>query len=321
MMQMTHYMILSIIMLFLVIILMMISVAFLTLFERKMMGLFHYRKGPNKTGLTGILQPFSDAMKLLSKEFFLPYKANLYLYLTSPMMMFILISLMWLIYPFMTNLINFNFNSLFFLSIMSMGVYSMMIMGWSSNSTFSMIGAIRSIAQSISFEVTFAISLLIMMNMINSLNLINFFYYSKYLMLMFMFYPMIIILMISMLAELNRTPFDLSEGESELVSGFNIEYGSSKFTLIFLSEYSSLLLMMMMLNMIFFNINMLNLKFYLNLILMIFFITWIRMTFPRIRYDKLMYLCWFFLLPFCLINYMMLLTFFKMPLDLIMIMN
>nr|WCB99528.1 NADH dehydrogenase subunit 1 [Meteorus sp. 1 XHS-2023a] len=314
--QMSFYMMCSMMMLFLVIILMMVSVAFLTLFERKIMGIFHYRKGPNKIGLTGFLQPFSDAMKLLSKEFFLPFKSNSIIYILSPMFMLILMILMWMIYPFFSNLLSFNLNTLFFLTIMSMGVYSLMLMGWSSNSSFSMLGAIRSIAQSISYEVIFAITLLIIMNMINSMNIFYLTKFSKFLILILLFYPISFILMISILAEINRTPFDLSEGESELVSGFNVEYGSSKFTLIFLSEYSSLLFMMFIFNLIFFNNNLLSFLFYMNLILMIFILTWIRVTLPRIRYDKLMFFCWFFLLPFSLINYSMYLTMVKLPMDL-----
>nr|YP_010003287.1 NADH dehydrogenase subunit 1 [Meteorus pulchricornis]ACY09471.1 NADH dehydrogenase subunit 1 [Meteorus pulchricornis]QHS69751.1 NADH dehydrogenase subunit 1 [Meteorus pulchricornis]WCB99554.1 NADH dehydrogenase subunit 1 [Meteorus pulchricornis] len=317
MLQNSHYIISSLLMFILVILFIMVSVAFFTLFERKMMALFHYRKGPNKIGIMGLMQPFSDAMKLLSKEFFLPFMSNFMIYMLSPMFMIIISIMMWMIYPFLTNMLNFKMNTLFFLCIMSMGVYSLMLMGWSSNSSFSMIGAIRSIAQSISYEVIFTITLLIMMCMINSLKLNNLLNYSKYLMLLILFYPIMMILLISMLAEINRTPFDLSEGESELVSGFNVEYGESKFTLIFLSEYATLLLMMYLITMIFFSLNYLNIMFYMLFFMNLFLITWIRMTFPRIRYDMLMFICWFFFLPLTLINYMMYLFFIKLPMELL----
>nr|YP_009512896.1 NADH dehydrogenase subunit 1 [Zele chlorophthalmus]AXK15288.1 NADH dehydrogenase subunit 1 [Zele chlorophthalmus] len=304
----------SLILLILVVLLIMITVAFMTLFERKIMGLFHYRKGPNKLGMFGLLQPFSDAMKLFSKEIFFPFKSNLYLYFVSPILMLMLSLMMWMIYPFMNNIMDMNLSTLYFLCIMSMGVYPLMFMGWSSSSVFSMIGAIRSIAQSISYEVTFAITLLSMNNVISSLNLMNFTIYSKYMNLLFLFYPIFLALLINMLAEINRTPFDLSESESELVSGFNVEYGEIKFTMIFLSEYSMLIFMMLLISMIFFNF-FFSYMVFLNMMLMIFLITWIRMTFPRIRYDKLMFLCWFYILPFSLLNYMLFLFCLKMPFD------
>nr|APF47482.1 NADH dehydrogenase subunit 1 [Snellenius radicalis] len=301
--QMLIYYMNSLIMLFMVILISMISVAFLTLFERKIMALFHYRKGPNKNAFIGIFQPFNDALKLLFKEYFFPKKSNFYIYILSPSIMFILISMNWLIYPFFMNLLNFNNNLLFFLSMMSMGVYGLILAGWSSNSMFSMIGSIRSIAQSISYEVIFSLSIMLMLMILNFFNLNNIMKFNKYINFMIIFLPISMIMLISMLAEINRTPFDLSEGESELVSGFNIEYSSSKFILIFLAEYSSLMFMMFLFS-FFFLYNNLNFMFYFKTILMIFFITWIRMTFPRIRYDKLMKFCWIFLLPTILILFM-----------------
>nr|APF47522.1 NADH dehydrogenase subunit 1 [Protapanteles sp. 2 SNS-2016] len=310
--QMLTYLINSLILLMLVIILNMISVAFLTLFERKIMGLFHYRKGPNKNSFMGILQPFNDAIKLLNKEYFFPKKSSFYLYIMSPSLMFILIMMLWMIYPFKSNLIMFENNLLYFLCMMSLGVYGLILAGWSSNSSFSMIGAIRSIAQSISYEVVFSISILIIMMNINSTNLFNLMNFNKFLNFSMIYYPLNLIILISMLAEINRTPFDLSEGESELVSGFNIEYSSSKFILIFLAEYSSMIFMMFLFCFLIFYSN-LNIFFYIKILLMILFITWIRMTFPRIRYDKLMKFCWMYLLPMTLIlflNFLMNLKFF-----------
>nr|YP_010400424.1 NADH dehydrogenase subunit 1 [Cotesia flavipes]UQS76153.1 NADH dehydrogenase subunit 1 [Cotesia flavipes] len=292
----------SMTMLIMVMIMNLISVAFLTLFERKIMGLFHYRKGPNKNSLMGIFQPFNDAIKLMNKEYFFPIKSSFYLYIISPSIMFILIMMIWMIYPFYTNLLMFDYSLLYFLCLMSMGVYSLILAGWSSNSSFSMIGSIRSIAQSISYEVVFSLVILIMLNNINTLNLFYLMNFNKFFNFSMIYFPLMMIMIISMLAEINRTPFDLSEGESELVSGFNIEYSSSKFILIFLSEYSSIIFMMMLFCFMF--LLNLNLMFYNKIILMIFFITWIRMTFPRMRYDYLMKFCWMYLLPLTLLLYM-----------------
>nr|APF47534.1 NADH dehydrogenase subunit 1 [Diolcogaster sp. SNS-2016] len=301
--QMLCYFFNSMIMLILVLILNMLVVGFLTLYERKIMGLFHYRKGPNKNFFIGLFQPFNDAIKLIMKEFFFPKKSFMMIYLMSPMIMIILVMMLWLIYPFYTNLIMFNNSILFFLSLMSLGVYGLILSGWSSNSSYSMIGSIRSIAQSISYEVVFAISIMIILMFINTMNLNLLINFYKYFINYMFFFPFMIILLISMLAEINRTPFDLSEGESELVSGFNIEYSSSKFILIFLAEYSSLMFMMFLFIYLFM-MSKLNFFFYFKVILMIFFITWIRMTFPRIRYDKLMKFCWIYLLPFTLMLFL-----------------
>nr|WNV65534.1 NADH dehydrogenase subunit 1 [Cyanopterus ninghais] len=317
--QILIYMINNMILLLLVLILMMISVAFLTLFERKILSLIHYRKGPNKISFIGLLQPFSDAMKLLSKEFFFPLKSNYYYYFITPMIMFTLIMTLWLIYPFKTNLMNFNFNTLFFLCMMSMSVYSLMISGWSSNSSFSLLGSIRSIAQSISYEVTFSISFLLCLFLINSLNIYNLMYTQKYIWLIILMWPSSMIILISMLAEINRTPFDLSEGESELVSGFNIEYSSCGFVLIFLSEYASIMFMMFLFNLTFFYTNYFNLLFYLNFIYLIYFIIWTRLTLPRIRYDFLMIFCWTYILPYILILFLCSFLFIKFPIDFILI--
>nr|AHA52595.1 NADH dehydrogenase subunit 1 [Sigalphus bicolor] len=297
-MQIKIYLMSMLMFLILVMIVVMMSVAFFTLLERKIMGIFHYRKGPNKTSLMGMFQPFSDAIKLMLKEFFSPQNCNIYIYLLMPMFLLVLMILMWLIYPFMENLFMFKYSFLYFLSVLSIGVYGIMIGGWASNSSFSMIGAIRSIAQSISYEVNFSISLMIMIFMLTSYNLYELIYFNyKFI---FFLYPNFIFFFFSVLAEINRTPFDLSEGKSELVSGFNIEYSKVNFTLIFLSEYASILLMSFLINYMFILNNLMSFLFYFNILLMIFFITWIRVTFPRVRYDKLMYLCWFYLLSLIL---------------------
>lgn len=204
---------------------------------------------------------------------------------------------------------------------MSIGVYGLIISGWSSNSRFSIIGSIRSIAQSISYEIILSISILVITTFINSFNLNNLILYNKYIWLRILFFPLILILLVSILAEINRTPFDLSERESELVSGFNIEYRRGKFILIFLAEYSNLIFIIFLLNLLFFYCNLINFQFYINTLILIFFITWIRITYPRIRYDKLIFLCWFYFLPFILINYILYFIYLKYSFDLILILN
>nr|AHX97834.1 NADH dehydrogenase subunit 1 [Pseudognaptodon sp. QL-2014] len=309
--QLYLYSLNNMVMLLMVLIFSMISVAFLTLFERKILSYMHYRKGPNKVGYWGLFQPFSDAMKLLSKEYFYSLKSNYYFYYFSPIIMFSLIMSMWMIYPFKMNLFNWNLSSLFFLCLMSMGVYGLMLSGWSSNSSFSLLGSIRSISQSISYEVTFTISFLMIFLMINSLNFFNLMVFQKYFWMIIVMWPSSMIMLISMIAEINRTPFDLSEGESELVSGFNVEYSSHSFVLIFLAEYSSIILMMFIFNFLYFFFNMMNFFFYLNLMMWLFLIIWIRVTLPRIRYDYLMFFCWIYILPMILILFYLYMLYIK----------
>nr|ACY09445.1 NADH dehydrogenase subunit 1 [Diachasmimorpha longicaudata] len=299
--QFTFYFMNNIMALFMVTIFILIGVAFLTLFERKILGYTHYRKGPNKISMWGLLQPFSDVMKLLTKEFFYPKKSNFNFFFIAPFIMFMLIFSMWMIYPFHTNLFKWDLSSLFILCLLSMSVYGLMMSGWSSNSHFSMLGSIRSIAQSISYEITLSISLLLNLFLMNSLNIMNTPILQKYLWMIMFMWPSSMIMMLSMLAELNRTPFDLSEGESELVSGFNIEYSSHGFAMIFMSEYTSIMFLMFLFNLMYFCNNLLIMNFYFILILFIYFIVWSRLTLPRIRYDLLMYFCWIFMLPLILI--------------------
>nr|AHX97798.1 NADH dehydrogenase subunit 1 [Elasmosoma sp. QL-2014] len=312
--QYAFYVFFSTIMLMMVILFNMVSVAFFTLFERKMMGVFHYRRGPNKVGVNGLLQPFSDAIKLLLKEFFTPLKSTLTLYLAAPVFMFLTTMMLWLIFPFQSNLMSFNLSFLFFLSFMSMSAHAVMFMSWASNSSYSMLGAIRTVAQTISYEVTFALSMLMIFMLIDSMDFNKLLMFSNTTNIaLLMIFPMFVVFL-SILAEINRTPFDLSESESELVSGFNIEYGSVKFTIIFLSEYASIAFMMFIFNLMFFNSNPMSLSFFIQWISMIYIITWVRMTMPRLRYDMLMTLCWFTLLPLILISFIFSTIFLKLPL-------
>nr|QUQ05617.1 NADH dehydrogenase subunit 1 [Cheilomenes sexmaculata]QXM14780.1 NADH dehydrogenase subunit 1 [Cheilomenes sexmaculata] len=280
----------------------LVSVAFLTLMERKVLGYIQIRKGPNKVGFMGILQPFSDAIKLFSKELILPYMANMLIFLFSPIFSLGLSLLLWLSVPFYCYLFKFDFSVLFFFSISSLGVYTIMLSGWSSNSNYSLLGGLRAVAQTISYEVSMFMILLSFLILIMSLNLFDFFYFQKMVWFIFLNFPLSVMWFISSLAETNRTPFDFAEGESELVSGFNVEYSGVSFALIFMAEYSNILFMSMISVLIFLGGNFYSWLFFLKLMGLSFVWIWVRGTLPRYRYDKLMYLSWKVFLPVSL-NY------------------
>nr|AYR05329.1 NADH dehydrogenase subunit 1 [Coleoptera sp. ACP-2013] len=278
----------------------LISVAFFTLMERKILGYIHIRKGPNKLGYMGMLQPFGDAIKLFSKEQGYPFMSNFSLYYLCPLVNLFLSLFLWLSMPFLSVFLNFNFSILFFLSISSLMVYSVMLAGWSSNSNYAMLGSLRSVAQTISYEVSLILILLSFLFLINSLNVLDFFKYQENSWFMFLLFPLGIMWLVSCLAETNRTPFDFAEGESELVSGFNVEYSSGGFAMIFLAEYSSILFISMMSSLILLGGKLKSLEFGFKILFFIFFWVWVRGTLPRYRYDKLMSLAWKSYLPISL---------------------
>nr|AXS66230.1 NADH dehydrogenase subunit 1 [Tenebrionoidea sp. 4 KM-2017] len=275
----------------------LIGVAFLTLMERKVLGYIQLRKGPNKVGFMGILQPFSDAIKLFSKEQSYPFMVNFNIYYVSPVFSLFLSLILWVSMPFLSVLSSFNLSILFFLALSSMGVYLIMLSGWASNSSYALLGSLRAVAQTISYEVSLSLIFLCFIFLILSLNLLDFVYYQKYLWFIVICYPVSLMWFISALAETNRTPFDFAEGESELVSGFNIEYSSGSFAMIFLAEYSSILFMSMICSLIFLGGDVNSFIFFLKIVLMSFVWIWVRGVFPRFRYDKLMYLSWKSFLP------------------------
>nr|ALO64766.1 NADH dehydrogenase subunit 1 [Andrena bicolor] len=283
------------------ILLMMIGMAFLTLFERKILGYIQDRKGPTKVGFMGLLQPFSDVVKLFNKEFFYIDKMNLYLYYFSVILILMLSMMIWLIYPFFFNLFSMKVGILFLLSVLSMGVYPIMIGGWASNSNYSMLGAIRSISQSVSYEVSLFLMMFSVILLIESYSLLELYKFQYYIKFIFILIPIYLMFLISLLIELNRTPFDLVEGESELVSGFNTEYFSGSFALIFMAEYLSIIFMSFLVSMMFLNFYLPGVKFLIVWLYHIFFIIWIRGVMPRIRYDELMYMCWKKFLSYALI--------------------
>nr|AQP26620.1 NADH dehydrogenase subunit 1 [Cornitermes cumulans] len=282
----------------------MVGVAFLTLLERSVLGYIHIRSGPNKVGFVGLFQPFSDAIKLFTSEQYFPLVSNYLIYYFSPIFGFFLSLLVWLLIPYLSGLVSFELGLLFFLACTSLGVYTVMIAGWSSNSGYSLLGGLRALAQTISYEVSLAFILLSFVVLICSYNLIYFYSFQVYLWLIFFSFPLSFIWFISCLAETNRTPFDFAEGESELVSGFNVEYGGGGFALIFLAEYASILFMSLLFCIIFLGSDLYSFLFYFKLTFISFLFVWVRGTMPRFRYDKLMYLAWKSFLPLSL-NYLL----------------
>ncbi len=284
---------LSIISVLILLIPVLINIAFLTLMERKVLGLRQSRKGPNKVSSGGVLQPFSDAIKLFSKERALPVIVNAKIFIIGPVSALTLSLLGWCVIPWETQ--SYDFSLLALLIILGIGLYPLLISGWSSNNSYAIIGALRGVAQTISYEVSLALLLISYFCLVNGLRiegLIN---------LNFKVAPIVSILvtlwLITGLAETNRTPFDFAEGESELVSGFNIEYSAGGFALIFIAEYGSILLIR------FFTAMLIGLGWpygasrRLTRIRVAFFWIWARATLPRYRYDKLIALAWKSILP------------------------
>nr|YP_010835975.1 NADH dehydrogenase subunit 1 [Perlomyia kappa]WGC89494.1 NADH dehydrogenase subunit 1 [Perlomyia kappa] len=278
----------------------LVGVAFLTLLERKVLGYIQIRKGPNKVGIVGIPQPFSDAIKLFTKEQTYPVLSNYLPYYFSPVFSLFLVLLVWMVAPFFTGLFSFNLGILFFLCCTSLGVYTVMIAGWSSNSNYALLGGLRAVAQTISYEVSLALILLSFVFLIDGYCLLDFIKFQSGLWFIFLAAPLALGWFASCLAETNRTPFDFAEGESELVSGFNVEYSSGGFALIFLAEYASILFMSMLFCVILLGCNIYSFTFFFKLTVIGFAYIWARGTLPRFRYDKLMYLAWKSFLPLSL---------------------
>nr|ATN42485.1 NADH dehydrogenase subunit 1 [Calophya schini] len=270
----------------------LIGVAFLTLLERKILGYVQFRKGPNSVGILGLFQPFSDAVKLYTKEFFFPSKSNYYIYWVTPFISIVISLVVWVCFPYNFIVLSWKLTILFMFMILSFSVYGVMICGWASNSNYALLGSMRVLAQSISYEVSFFMLILSMLFFVESLSFNFFILDSFYNYLIFLLLPIFFMLFVSFLAELNRTPFDFSEGESELVSGFNVEYGGSGFAFIFLAEYLSILFASFILTLTFLGGVTYSLIFYFKLSFLSFMIILIRGSLPRYRYDKLMSMCW-----------------------------
>nr|YP_009472946.1 NADH dehydrogenase subunit 1 [Metatropis longirostris]AST10176.1 NADH dehydrogenase subunit 1 [Metatropis longirostris] len=287
----------------------LVCVGFVTLMERKVLSYIQLRKGPNKVGYLGLLQPFADGIKLFFKEQTYPYMSNFLIYYISPMFMLSLSFILWTLFPYMINIYNFNFGFLFFLCCTGMGVYGVMLSGWSSNSKYAMLGCLRAVAQTISYEVSMAMIMLCLFIFIFNFNFIYFMKYQLSCWFMFFSLPLFYCWLSSCLAETNRSPFDFAEGESELVSGFNVEYSGAGFSFIFLSEYMNIIFMSMLTVVMFLGCNILSMTFFFKVLLLIFWFIWVRGTLPRFRYDKLMYLTWKIFLPISL-NYFLFFSMF-----------
>lgn len=287
----------------------LIGVAFLTLLERKILGYIQDRKGPNKVGFIGILQPFREALKLFRKEILVIYKSIRWLFFISPIFRIFLLLLIFLNYPFITNIYFINYSILLVIIMLRLNSYLVIMIGWSSNSIYSVLGAIRSIAQILSYEVRFIIIILVQIILRERYSLIDLCKWQVYLWFIWIIVPLIIVFFISIISELNRSPIDFVEGESELVSGFNVEYFRGPFALIFLAEYGIIIFISIFLVLLYFGgRNELMKTIYMNLVIIL--IIFIRGVLPRIRYDELIYLCWKIILPLIL-NYLIFFIIFK----------
>nr|YP_003097149.1 NADH dehydrogenase subunit 1 [Tscherskia triton]ABS28790.1 NADH dehydrogenase subunit 1 [Tscherskia triton] len=285
----------------------LVAMAFLTLVERKILGYMQLRKGPNIVGPYGILQPFADAMKLFVKEPLRPLATSTSLFIIAPTLSLTLAFSLWIPLPMPHPLINMNMGVLFILATSSLSVYSILWSGWASNSKYSMFGALRAVAQTISYEVTLAIILLSVLLLSGSFSLQALIVAQEPMWLLFTCWPLAMMWFISTLAETNRAPFDLTEGESELVSGFNVEYAAGPFALFFMAEYTNIILMNALSTIIFLgpfhdplNPELYTTNFVLKTLLLTSVFLWIRASYPRFRYDQLMQLLWKNFLPLTL---------------------
>ena len=293
----------------------LIAVAYLTLAERRVIGFMQLRKGPNVVGPFGMFQPFADALKLMAKETILPAGANKVVFIIAPMLTFVLSLVAWAVIPFGDGLViaDINVGILYLFAVSSLGVYGVIMAGWASNSKYAFLGALRSAAQMVSYEVSMGLVIINVLLCAGSLNLSAIVEAQQGMWFALPLFPMFIVFFISTLAETNRAPFDLPEGESELVAGYMVEYSSMSFALFFLGEYANMILMSSMTVILFlggwlppFDIWPLNvipgpLWFILKIMMVLFVFLWVRATTPRYRYDQLMRLGWKIFLPFSLL--------------------
>nr|YP_009117099.1 NADH dehydrogenase subunit 1 [Himantura microphthalma]AHG99764.1 NADH dehydrogenase subunit 1 [Himantura microphthalma] len=285
----------------------LLATAFLTLVERKILGYMQFRKGPNVVGPYGLLQPIADGLKLFTKEPVRPSFSSQFLFLITPTIALTLALLLWMPLPLPHSIFNLNLGLLFILAISSLTVYTILGSGWASNSKYALMGALRAVAQTISYEVTLALILLALVILTGGFTLHTFNLSQETIWLIIPTWPLAMMWYISTLAETNRAPFDLTEGESELVSGFNIEYAGGSFALFFLAEYSNILLMNTLSVILFLGtsynphfpqLTTLNLMLKATTLTLLFL--WIRASYPRFRYDQLMHLVWKNFLPMTL---------------------
>jgi NADH-quinone oxidoreductase subunit H len=295
----------------------LLSVAYLTYAERKVIASMQLRRGPNVVGFAGLLQPIADAVKLIFKEPVIPDKADKLLFMLAPIITFVLAMIGWAVIPITDNFViaDINVGVLYLLAISSLGVYGVIIAGWASNSKYAFLGAMRSAAQMVSYEVAIGFAMVCVLLYAGSLNLREIVYAHAYMpwYIEIMLLPMLIVFFISVLAETNRHPFDLPEAEAELVAGYNVEYSSMAFALFFLGEYANMILMSSITTILFlggwlppFNLEFLSfvppfIWFIAKVLFCLFIFIWVRAAFPRYRYDQLMRLGWKVFLPITLI--------------------
>ena len=275
----------------------LVGVAFITLFERKILGYVHIRKGPNIVGYWGILQPMADAVKLFIKEQAFLRRSNYFVFYFSPSLNIFLSLSCWLIFPYVFFTYRFSYSLLFFLCCTALRVYRLLGAGWSSNSKYSLIGSLRCVAQTVSYEVRLAMILLVFVFISCSYNFSFFWKFQLYAWFFVLLFPLAIRWFVRRLAETNRSPFDFAEGESELVSGFNVEYSSGGFAILFMAEYARILFIRGLIVGLTIGGRGSGLLFYLKLGIIMYLFILVRGTLPRFRYDKLMYLAWKALLP------------------------
>ena len=289
----------------------LISVAYLTLAERKVMGSMQQRKGPNVVGFLGLLQPLADGLKLLLKETVIPTNASTFSFVFAPVLTLFLSLFGWALIPlsFTGFYVDVDISLLFIFAVSSLGVYGIILSGWSSNSRYAFFGSLRSAAQMVSYEVAIGLILVTVLVCVGSLNFFSIVLFQEFLFFFVPLFPIFFMFLVSILAETNRAPFDLPEAESELVSGYNVEYASMGFALFFLAEYSSIILMSSLTTIIFIGgwISIFSKPFFLDSFIMafklsiiLFFFIWVRASFPRYRIDQLMRLCWKVFLPISL---------------------
>ena len=302
----------------------LIVVAFFTLAERKVMASIQRRKGPNVVGFWGVLQPFADGLKLVIKELIIPIKSNNFLFVLSPIITLLLSFVGWIVisFDFYTKIFDLNNNLLFVLIISSIGIYGILLSGWSSNSKYALLGSLRSVSQMISYEVSISLIIMPIILFSSSLNLNQIIYVqNQTIWFFFPLFPLAFIFFISILAETNRAPFDLPEAEAELVAGYNVEYSAITFAAFFLGEYTNILLMSSLFVILFlaggiFEFLSFNLNFFLHnsliscleheflfsfkTIIVTFFFIFVRANLPRFRFDQLMFIGWKIFLPITL---------------------
>nr|AGH24331.1 NADH dehydrogenase subunit 1 [Reclinomonas americana ATCC 50283] len=292
----------------------LIAVAYLTLTERKVIAAMQQRKGPNVVGIFGLLQPLADGLKLLLKETIIPSRANTAIFILAPILTFMLSLVSWAVIPIDDGMViaDLNIGLLYILSISSLGVYGIITSGWSSNSKYAFLGSLRSAAQMVSYEVSIGLIVITVLMCAGSLNLTQIVRCQESMWYVIPLFPLFVMFFISILAETNRSPFDLPEAEAELVAGYNVEYSGMGFALFFLGEYANMILMCSMctilflggwlapLNIIPFTLIPGSIWFGIKVVLLLFTFIWVRATFPRYRYDQLMRLGWKIFLPFSL---------------------